>query len=156
MRSTESPQSHTTLSLWHHYVIIPRSHVKTFITFGAIRLANRQPDIHTFLAEVVNACKWNTSFQKVYSSWYISSIVCVGLRRTASSERTVIFSDEWGPVNANKKNVKFGYEYSKGYFLVQVRIRTEGLSTPSSTWPGFKLMISRSWPYISCHWDACS
>ena len=25
----------------------------------------------------------------------------------------------------------------------------------SSTWPGFKLMTSRSWQYISCWWDTC-
>ena len=30
-------------------------------------------------------------------------------------------------------------------FLVQVRLRTEVLRTPSSTWPGFELMTSRSW-----------
>ena len=41
-------------------------------------------------------------------------------------------------------------------FLVQVRLRTEVLSTPSSTPPGFELMTSRSWQLISCHWDACS
>ena len=28
--------------------------------------------------------------------------------------------------------------------------------TPSSTQPGFELLTSRSWQYISCHWDACS
>ena len=39
--------------------------------------------------------------------------------------------------------------------LVQVRLRTEVLRTPSSTRAGFELMISRSWQYISCHWDAC-
>ena len=40
--------------------------------------------------------------------------------------------------------------------LVQVRLRTEVLRTPRSTRPGFKLMTSRSWQYISCHWDSCS
>ena len=40
--------------------------------------------------------------------------------------------------------------------LVQVRLRTEVLCTPSSTQPEFKLMTSRSCQYISCHWDACS
>ena len=35
-------------------------------------------------------------------------------------------------------------------------LRTEVLCTPSSIWMGFKLMTSRSWQYISCHWDACS
>ena len=40
--------------------------------------------------------------------------------------------------------------------LVQVRFRTEVLCTPSSTRPGFELMTSRLWQYISCHWDACS
>ena len=30
------------------------------------------------------------------------------------------------------------------------------IRTPSSTRPGFELLISRSWQYISCHWDACS
>ena len=41
-------------------------------------------------------------------------------------------------------------------FLDQVQLRTEVLRTPSSTRLGFKLMTSRSWLYISCHWDACS
>ena len=41
-------------------------------------------------------------------------------------------------------------------YLVQVRIRTEVLRTPSSTQVGFELMTSWSWQYISCHWDACS
>ena len=36
--------------------------------------------------------------------------------------------------------------------LVLVRLRTE---VSSSTWPWFELMTSRSWQYISCHWDAC-
>ena len=40
--------------------------------------------------------------------------------------------------------------------LVQVWLRTEVLPTPNSTRPGFELMTSRSWQYISCHWDACS
>ena len=40
--------------------------------------------------------------------------------------------------------------------LIQVRLRTEVSSTPSSTQPGFELMTSRSWQYTSCHWDACS
>ena len=39
--------------------------------------------------------------------------------------------------------------------LVQVQLRTEVLRTPSSNRAGFELMISRSWKYISCHWDAC-
>ena len=33
---------------------------------------------------------------------------------------------------------------------------TEVLCTPSSTRPGFELMTSISWQYISCHWQACS
>ena len=41
-------------------------------------------------------------------------------------------------------------------FVVQVRLGTEVLGTPSLTQLGFKLMTSRSWQYISCHWDACS
>ena len=41
-------------------------------------------------------------------------------------------------------------------FLVQVRLRTEVLRTPNSTWLGFELLTSRSWQYIPCHWDACS
>ena len=40
--------------------------------------------------------------------------------------------------------------------LVQVRLRTEVLRSSSSTRPGFELMTSRLWQYISCHWDACS
>ena len=39
---------------------------------------------------------------------------------------------------------------------VQVRLRTEVLRTTSLTRPGFKLMTSRSWQYILCHWDTCS
>ena len=41
-------------------------------------------------------------------------------------------------------------------FLVQVRLGTEVLRTPSSTRPGFELMTSRSWQYTWCHWGACS
>ena len=41
-------------------------------------------------------------------------------------------------------------------FLIQVRLRKEVQHTPSSTQLGFKLMASRSWQYISCHWAACS
>ena len=41
-------------------------------------------------------------------------------------------------------------------WLVQVWLRTEVLHTSSSTQPRFKRMTSRSWQYISCHWDACS
>ena len=44
----------------------------------------------------------------------------------------------------------------KTMFLDQVRLRTEVLCIQSSTQPGFELMTSRSWQYISCHWDACS
>ena len=41
--------------------------------------------------------------------------------------------------------------------LVQVQLRTEVLRTPSLTRLGFNLTTtSRSWQYISCHWDACS
>ena len=47
------------------------------------------------------------------------------------------------------------YQWFK-IFLVQVRLRTEVPCTPSSTRPGLELMTSRSWQYISCHWDACS
>ena len=41
-------------------------------------------------------------------------------------------------------------------FLVPVWCRTEVLCTPNSTRPGSELMTSRSWQYISCHWDTCS
>ena len=41
-------------------------------------------------------------------------------------------------------------------FMVQVWLKTEVLHSPSLTWPGFELMTSRSWQYLSCHWDACS
>ena len=41
-------------------------------------------------------------------------------------------------------------------FLVKVSLRTEVLSTPSSTRPGFEHMTSRSWQHTSCHWDARS
>ena len=37
-------------------------------------------------------------------------------------------------------------------FLVQVRLWTEHHAPLS----GLELMTSRSWQYISCHWDACS
>ena len=40
--------------------------------------------------------------------------------------------------------------------LVQVRLGTEVLRTPSSTRQGFKLTTSRSWQYTSCHRDAFS
>ena len=40
-------------------------------------------------------------------------------------------------------------------FWVKVQLKTEVLHTLSSTRPGFELMISRSWQYISCLWDAC-
>ena len=43
--------------------------------------------------------------------------------------------------------------HSSFLLLVQVRLRTEVSSTPSSTRPGFELMTSRSWQYIPCHWD---
>ena len=45
---------------------------------------------------------------------------------------------------------------SKALCFVQVRLRTEVLHTPSSTQVGFELMTSRSWQYISCHWDPWS
>ena len=47
-------------------------------------------------------------------------------------------------------------EWSIVFILIQVRLRTEVPSTLSSTRPGFELMPSRSWQYISCHGDACS
>ena len=40
--------------------------------------------------------------------------------------------------------------------LVQVRLRAKVLRTPISTRPWFELITSRSWQYISRHWDACS
>ena len=40
--------------------------------------------------------------------------------------------------------------------LIQVRLRTKVLSTPSSTRLGFEFMTSRSWQHFSCQWDACS
>ena len=42
-------------------------------------------------------------------------------------------------------------------FLVQVQLRAdfEVQCIPSSILPGFELMSSRSWQYISCHWDIC-
>ena len=41
-------------------------------------------------------------------------------------------------------------------FGLSTTYRRETPITPSSTWLGLDLMISRSWQYISCHWDACS
>ena len=41
-------------------------------------------------------------------------------------------------------------------FLAQVRLSTEVLCTSSSTQPGFELMTSISWHYISCLYGACS
>ena len=41
-------------------------------------------------------------------------------------------------------------------FLVEVRLRIEVLRASSSIQMGFELMTSRSWQYISCHWDSCS
>ena len=40
--------------------------------------------------------------------------------------------------------------------LVQVQLSTEVPRTPSSAQSGLELMTSRSWQYISSHWDACS
>ena len=40
--------------------------------------------------------------------------------------------------------------------MIQVRLRIEVPRTLSSTQSGLELMTSRSWQYISCHWDACS
>ena len=49
------------------------------------------------------------------------------------------------------------YSFLNIIFLNQVRlIRTEVARTPSSTRQGFKSMITRSWQYISCHWETCS
>ena len=48
------------------------------------------------------------------------------------------------------------YPFRVRIYLVQVQLRTEVLSTPSSTWSVFKIMTYWSWQYISCHWDTCS
>ena len=45
----------------------------------------------------------------------------------------------------------FGIKYDLGQ-----KYYAPGLRTPSSTLLGFELMTSRSWQYISCHWDTCS
>ena len=47
---------------------------------------------------------------------------------------------------------QFSFPRSLFIFLIQVRLRTEVPSTPSSTWSGFELMTSRPLQYISCHW----
>ena len=39
-------------------------------------------------------------------------------------------------------------------YLVQVRLMTGVLLTPSSTWLRCALMTPKSWQYISCYWDA--
>ena len=56
--------------------------------------------------------------------------------------------------SSQMQNLKF--EYSTYIFLVQVPLRTEIPRTPSSIWPGFELMISRSWQYILYQRHACS
>ena len=47
-------------------------------------------------------------------------------------------------------------EFADFIILVQVRLTTEVLCTPSSTQPGFELKISSSWQYILCHWGTCA
>ena len=39
---------------------------------------------------------------------------------------------------------------------VDIFDRSRLLRTPSLARPGFGLMTSRSWQYVSCHWDVCS
>ena len=41
-------------------------------------------------------------------------------------------------------------------YLVQVKLSTEILFTQCLTRQGFQLITSRSWHYISCHWDTCT
>ena len=55
-----------------------------------------------------------------------------------------------------REKTRWTYYNKSNIFLVQVRLRTEVLRTLSLTRLGFKLMTSRSWQYIPCHWDACS
>ena len=59
--------------------------------------------------------------------------------------------NNFGP---NRVYFETGWETIQIVFLVQVRLRAEVTMHPISTLPGFKLMTSRSWQYISCHWDA--
>ena len=49
-------------------------------------------------------------------------------------------------------NKQLSYLSERILCLVQIRLGTEVLRTPSPTRPGFELTTSRSWQYTSCHW----
>ena len=59
-------------------------------------------------------------------------------------------------VSALKRSKPYHPHDFQHFYLIQVRLRTEVPSTPSSTRPGLELMTSRSWQHISWHWHACS
>ena len=75
------------------------------------------------------------------------------LFHTPSTNRTTTCQPKYkcSPLTTSKTSLTQYFS-----FLIQVRLRTEVPSTPSSTRLGFKLMTSRSWQYISCYWDVCS
>ena len=83
---------------------------------------------------------------------------CIGELRISLSKsfcRRISVHDSWN-TNSNKDH-NTNQNFKHGYLIwAQVRLRTEALRTQSLTQLGFKLMTSRSWQYISCHWDACS
>ena len=119
---------------------------------------------------LTGTCNWNITCQvdkwiQIYLS--ISKMTCPGLASVQailwalpficvllyccpdlSKLLSQVYSDGSGNLGSLGSN--------KVFFLVQVRLGTEVLCTPSSTWQGFELMTSRSWQYISCHWAACS
>ena len=91
------------------------------------------------------------------SSWYIT------LRFVPLNESSPIMSDS-APSTISRGDISpctAYYTFRQRWMVssisgfVQVRLRTEVLRTPSSTWAGFELMTSRSWQFISCHWGAC-
>ena len=49
--------------------------------------------------------------------------------------------------NSGQQKINFWIKYDLGQRYYATQVRSE---------PGFELMTSRSWQFISCHWDACS
>ena len=77
-----------------------------------------------------------------------------GLESIASSTRPHVhllqcFSLILSPVT------KYNYFQYIYFWITYDFYKQEVLRYPNSTWLGFELVTSRSWQYISCHWDAC-
>ena len=96
---------------------------------------------------------WESTYLSTPTSWVA---VCKGTTLMALSTAvcykvlTVLSSN----IKALLCSLVLRMHCKQRIFLVQVRLRTEVLRTPSSIRPGFELMTSRLWQYISCHWDA--